>query len=124
MPAKKPAPGKTGSRLHGRSPRATDGTQRKRLDGGALVAQLNEMVAQLIKENRRLKQQVLKLSERASSARTRSGKPSSVRRASRSGLRRTQRTVKAKPNRKATAPAKARRKPVGSKPARRKPKAR
>jgi uncharacterized coiled-coil protein SlyX len=40
----------------------------KRLDGGALIEQLNEMVAELIRENRKLKRQVDKLTERGSAA--------------------------------------------------------
>ena len=40
----------------------------KRAGGGDLVQQLNDMVAELIKENRRLKRQVDKLTERGSSA--------------------------------------------------------
>jgi len=38
-------------------------TRRKRLAGPELTEQLNHMVAELIKENRKLKRQVLKLTE-------------------------------------------------------------
>ena len=43
-------------------------TRRKRLEGGELVGQLNHMVAELIKENRKLRRQVVKLTERGSAA--------------------------------------------------------
>jgi hypothetical protein len=39
-------------------------TRRKRLGGPELTEQLNHMVAELIKENRKLKRQVVKLTER------------------------------------------------------------
>lgn len=41
-------------------------TSRKRLGGPQLTQQLNQMVAELIKENRKLKRQVVKLTERGS----------------------------------------------------------
>ena len=40
----------------------------KRIGGGELIEQLNEMVAELIRENRKLKRQVDKLTERGSAA--------------------------------------------------------
>ena len=40
----------------------------KRVGGGELIEQLNDMVAELIKENRKLKRQVDKLTERGSAA--------------------------------------------------------
>lgn len=43
-------------------------SRRKRLGGLELTQQLNQMVAELIKENRRLKRQVVKLTERGSKA--------------------------------------------------------
>jgi hypothetical protein len=43
-------------------------TRRKRLGGSELTQQLNQMVAELIKENRSLKRQVVKLTERGSKA--------------------------------------------------------
>jgi cell division septum initiation protein DivIVA len=44
------------------------GTRRRRIGGHELVEQLNAVVAQLIKENRKLKRQVEKLSARATGA--------------------------------------------------------
>jgi hypothetical protein len=44
------------------------GMRRRRLGGHQLVEQLNVVVAQLIKENRKLKRQVEKLTERSTSA--------------------------------------------------------
>jgi hypothetical protein len=44
------------------------GTRRRRISGHELVEQLNEVVAQLIKENRKLKRQVDKLSARGTKA--------------------------------------------------------
>jgi hypothetical protein len=43
-------------------------TRRKREGGSELVTRLNAMVADLIKENRKLRRQVVKLTERGSSA--------------------------------------------------------
>jgi uncharacterized coiled-coil protein SlyX len=43
-------------------------TRSKRAGGGELIEQLNEMVAELIRENRKLKRQVDKLTERGSAA--------------------------------------------------------
>jgi uncharacterized coiled-coil protein SlyX len=40
----------------------------KRAGGGELIEQLNDMVAELIRENRKLKRQVDKLTERGSAA--------------------------------------------------------
>jgi len=58
-------------RRRGRKPGAgsktpTGRTRRKRLGGPELTQQLNLMVAELIKENRKLKRQVVKLTERGS----------------------------------------------------------
>lgn len=44
------------------------GPRRRRIGGHELVEQLNEVVAQLIKENRKLKRQLEKLSARGTSA--------------------------------------------------------
>ena len=52
---RKPAPSTTTGRA-----------RRKRLGGPELTRQLNQMVAELIKENRKLKRQVVKLTERGS----------------------------------------------------------
>jgi septum formation inhibitor MinC len=56
-------------RRRGRPPgsKSTTGT-RRRLDGHDLIEQLNGMVAELIKENRRLKRQVEKLTARGTKA--------------------------------------------------------
>jgi hypothetical protein len=56
-------------RRRGRPPgsKSTTGT-RRRLDGHDLIQQLNGMVAELIKENRRLKRQVEKLTARGTKA--------------------------------------------------------
>src|SRR6266850_1287437 len=58
-------------RRRGRKPGAgsttpTGRTRRRRLGGPELTQQLNQMVAELIKENRKLKRQVVKLTERGS----------------------------------------------------------
>ena len=58
-------------RRRGRPPGSknkTTGT--KRAAGGDLVGQLNHMVAELISENRKLRRQVVKLSERGAGAAT------------------------------------------------------
>jgi hypothetical protein len=81
---------------------------RKRLDGGELVGQLNNMVAELIKENRKLRRQVVKLTERGSAAAT-----TTVERGLRTISRRVQRALggTAKKKRRTTAaPANGRRK--------------
>ena len=56
-------------RRRGRPPgsknKTTTQTRRKRATGGDLVGQLNAMVAELIAENRKLRRQVVKLTERA-----------------------------------------------------------
>lgn len=66
-----PAPRRRGRR--GRPPgsknRVTT-TRTKRAAGGELVAQLNHMVAELISENRKLRRQLTKLSERGASTAT------------------------------------------------------
>ena len=63
-----PAQGQPARR--GRRPRAkstTAGrTRGRRLGGAELTEQLNQMVAELIKENRKLRRQVVKLTERGS----------------------------------------------------------
>jgi uncharacterized coiled-coil protein SlyX len=55
-------------RRRGRPPGSKNkstGQRRKRAGGGDLVAHLNAMVAELISENRKLRRQVAKLTERA-----------------------------------------------------------
>ena len=62
------APARRGRRAH--KPAAAKTTtvrpRRKKLGGPELTQQLNQMVAELIKENRKLKRQVVKLTERGS----------------------------------------------------------
>ena len=62
------APARRGRRA--RKPAAAKTTtvrpRRKKLGGPELTQQLNQMVAELIKENRKLKRQVVKLTERGS----------------------------------------------------------
>jgi uncharacterized coiled-coil protein SlyX len=62
----------------------------KRAGGGELIQQLNEMVAELIKENRKLKRQVDKLTARGSEAAS-----SAVERSLRTIQRRVQRALNA-----------------------------
>jgi uncharacterized coiled-coil protein SlyX len=82
------------------------GRAAKRLGGPELIAQLNDMVAELIKENRKLKREVDKLTLRGSTAAS-----SAVERSLRTIQRRVQRALKAPPKRKrATAKATGRRK--------------
>jgi hypothetical protein len=69
---------------------------RKRLGGTELTAQLNDMVAELIKENRKLKRQVVKLTERGSKAAS-------------STIDRTLRTIQRRVRKALTAPTKRRR---------------
>lgn len=92
------APARRGRR--GRPPgggsTAATRTRRKRLGGPELTEQLNHMVAELIKENRKLKRQVLKLTERGTKVAS-----STVDRALRTIQRRVQKAL--------TAPAKRRR---------------
>ncbi len=54
-------------RRRGRPP-GSKTTNRRKLGGGDLIAQLNTMVAELIKENRKLKRQVEKLTARGTKA--------------------------------------------------------
>ena len=68
----------------------------KRAGGGELIQQLNEMVAELIKENRKLKRQVVKLTERGSKVAS-------------STVDRTLRTIQRRVQKALTAPAKRRR---------------
>jgi len=71
-------------------------TRRKRLGGPELTEQLNHMVAELIKENRKLKRQVLKLTERGTKVAS-------------STVDRTLRTIQRRVQKALTAPAKRRR---------------
>ena len=75
MPADDAAQGQDApSRRGGRPPAAREAlprrrARRKRLGGAELTEQLNQMVAELIKENRKLKRQVVKLTERSTEGR-------------------------------------------------------
>lgn len=71
-------------------------TRRKRLGGTELTEQLNQMVAELIKENRKLRRQVVKLTERGSQAAS-------------STIDRTLRTLQRRVQKALTAPVKRRR---------------
>ena len=89
----------------GRPPGAKSKTatraRRKRLGGTELTVQLNHMVAELIKENRKLKRQVAKLTERGSKVAS-------------SAVDRTLRTIQRRVQKALTAPAmKRRRKTAG-----------
>lgn len=56
-------------RRRGRPPGSKNKTtRRKRAGGGDMVGQLNAMVAELISENRKLRRQVTKLTERSAGA--------------------------------------------------------
>src|ERR1700681_1724286 len=77
----------------------------KRVGGTELIAQLNSLVAELIKENRKLKREVDKLTARGSAAAS-----TAVERSLRTIQRRVQRALKTPPKRKRAAPATGRRK--------------
>jgi hypothetical protein len=100
MSADESAQGQAAPRRRGRPPGAksasTTRTPRKRLGGAELTEQLNHMVAELIKENRKLKRQVVKLTERGAE------KASST-------VDRTLRTIQRRVQKALTAPAKRRR---------------
>ncbi len=92
------APARRGRR--GRPPGAgsttTTRTRHRRLGGPELTEQLNHMVAELIKENRKLKRQVLKLTERGTKVAS-------------STVDRTLRTIQRRVQKALTPPAKRRR---------------
>jgi hypothetical protein len=71
-------------------------TRRKRLGGPELTEQLNHMVAELIKENRKLKRQVVKLTERGTKVASNT-------------VDRTLRTIQRRVQKALTAPAKRKR---------------
>ena len=76
---------------------------RKALGGAELIEQLNVMIAELIKENRRLKRQVDRLTERGSAAAS-------------SAVERSLRTIQRRVQKALTSPAKGkRRKTTGAK---------
>ena len=101
MAAENSAQGEGAPRRRGRPPgaKSTTGTRagRKRLGGTELTEQLNHMVAELIKENRKLKRQVVKLTEKGAE------KASST-------VDRTLRTIQRRVQKALTAPTKRRRK--------------
>jgi len=74
---------------------APTGRTAKRLGGAELISQLNDMVAELIKENRKLKREVDKLTLRGSTAAS-----SAVERSLRTIQRRVQRALKTPAKRK------------------------
>ena len=87
-------------RRRGRPPGAKSTTttrgRRRRLGGPELTEQLNHMVAELIKENRKLKRQVVKLTERGTNAAS-------------STVDRTLRTIQRRVQKALTAPVKRKR---------------
>jgi len=81
----------------------------KRVGGGELIEQLNDMVAELIRENRKLKRQVDQLTARGSAAAS-------------TAVERSLRTIQRRVQKALAGPDKRRkRKPSATKPARRKP---
>jgi uncharacterized coiled-coil protein SlyX len=98
-------------RRRGRPPgaKSTTTTRRKRLGGTELTQQLNNMVAELIKENRKLRRQVVKLTERGAKSAS-------------STVDRTLRTIQRRVQKALTPPAKRRRrKPAATATTRKKP---
>jgi molybdenum-dependent DNA-binding transcriptional regulator ModE len=108
------APDEGASRPPRRVNRARAPRVAKRVGGAELISQLNDMVAELIKENRKLKREVDKLTARGSAAAS-----SAVERSLRTIQRRVQRALKTPAKRKRPAGATARRKTATRK--RRKP---
>jgi hypothetical protein len=92
-------------RRRGRPPgaksKAAGRTRRKRLGGPELTEQLNHMVAELIKENRKLKRQVVTLTERGTKVAS-------------ATVDRTLRTIQRRVQKALTAPTKRRRKTAAS----------
>ena len=83
-------------------------TRSKRAGGGELIEQLNDMVAELIRENRRLKRQVDKLTERGSAAAS-------------TAVERSLRTIQRRVQKALAGPAKRGKRTSAGKTARRKP---
>lgn len=81
--------------------RATTGRGPKRAGGAQLIEQLNEMVAELIRENRKLKREVDKLTARGSAAAS-------------TAVERSLRTIQRRVQKALAAPVKRRKKAVGS----------
>jgi hypothetical protein len=90
------APARRGRRGRPPGSASTTRTRRKRLGGPELTEQLNHMVAELIKENRKLKRQVLKLTERGTKVAS-------------TTVDRTLRTIQRRVQKALTAPAKRKR---------------
>src|SRR5487761_619412 len=111
MAAEHSAQGEGAPRRRGRPPgaKSTTGTRarRKRLGGTELTEQLNHMVAELIKENRKLKRQVVKLTERGTKVAS-------------TTVDRTLRTIQRRVQKALTAPTKRRRKTVAASTTRKK----
>ena len=111
MSADESAQGQGAPRRRGRPPgsRSTTATRtrRKRLGGAELTEQLNHMVAELIKENRKLRRQVVKLTEKGTKSAS-------------STVDRTLRTIKRRVQKALTPPAKRRRKKTAAAAATRK----
>jgi uncharacterized coiled-coil protein SlyX len=80
----------------GSANKTTTRARRKRLGGPELTEQLNNMVAELIKENRKLKRQVVKLTERGTKVASNT-------------IDRTLRTIQRRVQKALTAPAKRKR---------------
>jgi hypothetical protein len=88
-------------------PRAATRASRKRVGGGELIQQLNDMVAELIRENRKLRREVEKLTARGSAAAS-------------SAVERSLRTMQRRVEKALAGPGKGRRKTAGAKATRRK----
>ncbi len=73
----------TAPRRRGRPPGSKTRRRRTAAGGGDLVAQLNAMVAELIKKNRQLQRQVARLSEKAGASKATKGVERSLRTISR-----------------------------------------
>jgi regulator of replication initiation timing len=97
-----------GEAPHRQAPRRA---RTKRVGGSELIEQLNDMVAELIKENRKLKREVDKLTARGSAAAS-------------TAVERSLRTIQRRVQKALSAPVKGRRKNAGATKARRKPVAR
>lgn len=82
----------TAPRRRGRPPGSKTRRRRARSGGGDIVAQLNTMVAELIKKNRQLQRQVAKLTEKAGASKASKG----VERGLRTISRRVQKALGAK----------------------------
>ena len=87
----------SGPRRRGRPPGSKNRRPgRRRVGGGDLVSQLNTMVAELIKKNRQLERQVVKLTEKANKSTSSKG----VERGIRTLSRRVQKALGTKPARR------------------------